>query len=53
VFDSVHAAADACVAVSTTTQLVDATQAHYERVYAVYRDAYAAMRGTMHALAGL
>jgi xylulokinase len=53
VFESVQAAADSCVAITSLTQPQDNQQAQYDRVYAVYRDAYAAMRETMHRLGSI
>ncbi|MDZ4720572.1 MAG: xylulokinase [Roseiflexaceae bacterium] len=51
VFESVHAAADRCVAVAGITQPDDRASARYAQIYPIYRDAYAAMRATMHRLA--
>jgi xylulokinase len=51
VFESVHAAADRCVAIAGITQPDDAASARYAQIYPIYRDAYAAMRETMHRLA--
>jgi xylulokinase len=51
VFASVHDAADRCVAVADVTQPDAAASARYEQIYAIYRAAYGALRGTMHALA--
>ncbi len=53
VFSSVQAAADQCVSIATITHPNTAEQTQYERVYAIYHDAYATMRGTLHALAAL
>jgi xylulokinase len=53
VFADVHAAVDRCVAVSGSTQPNPADQARYERVYAIYRGLYGALREDMHRLADL
>jgi xylulokinase len=53
VFASVGAAVDSCVAVSGVTRPGAAAQERYERVYAVYRELYGQLRGSMHKLAAL
>jgi xylulokinase len=53
VFADVYEAVDRCVAVTGTTAPNAADVAAYERVYAVYRDTYGALRDTMHRLAAL
>ena len=53
VFASVDAAVGQCVAVASTVEPDAAASAQYDRVYAVYRDTYAALRETMHRLAAL
>jgi xylulokinase len=53
VFAGVGEAVDRCVAVAGVTRPDPAAQARYERVYAVYRDMYGALREGMHRLATL
>ena len=53
VFRDVYAAVDRCVRVTGSTAPDERAAAQYERVYAVYRDAYGALRTTMHRLAAL
>lgn len=52
-FASVDAAVGQCVAVAGTLDSDAAASAQYDRVYAVYRDTYTALRETMHRLAAL
>lgn len=51
VFRDVYDAVDRCVRVTGETAPDERAAAQYERVYAVYRDAYGALRETMHRLA--
>jgi xylulokinase len=53
VFRDVYEAVDRCVAITGTTPPNDRDAAAYERVYAVYRDLYGALRESMHKLATL
>jgi xylulokinase len=53
IFADVGEAVDRRVAVAGITRPDPAAQARYERVYAVYRDMYGALREGMHRLAAL
>jgi xylulokinase len=53
VFASVEEAVDRCVSVTGRLEPNAHAQAQYERVYAIYREAYGRLRGTMHQLAAL
>ncbi|MGQ9826826.1 MAG: xylulokinase [Roseiflexus sp.] len=53
VFRDVVDAVNRCVTLTTTVVPDDHTVAQYDRVYAVYRDMYAALRNGMHRLAGM
>jgi xylulokinase len=52
-FADAGAAVERCVRVTGGTAPDAAAQARYEQVYAIYRELYGALRGAMHALAGV
>ncbi len=52
-FKDVNEAVSKCVATNSSTQPDAGRQAKYEKVYAIYREAYGKLKETMHQLAGV
>jgi len=52
-FRDVADAVDRCVTLTASVAPDDQAVAQYDRVYAIYRDMYAALRDGMHRLAGV